>query len=362
MGRGASTIARSPRPSADARSRVLLPREQFRQNVFARDENKCVVCGQPAVDAHHLIERRLWSDGGYYIENGVSLCAQHHLEAEQTLLSPEELRQLAGINSTLLPPELDTHEVYDKWGNILLPNGQRSPGPLFDDSSVQKVLGQGKVLDLFTEYVKYPRTPHLAFSGSINPDDIVKDNTDNFIGEKVIITEKLDGECTVIYSDGHAHARSLDSGYHPSRTRVKALAAKLSTDLPSGWRICGENLAAKHSIEYKKIPHFMVFSIWNEKNQCLSWQQTKEWAELLDLPLAPVLYEGEWDEDVVRCCWHQPSEYSEESEGFVVRMATGFSYRKFSESMAKFVRPEHIADSRHHWLSQQVDYNDVLEF
>ena len=45
---------------------MLLTRDQFREGVFKRDNHKCVICRAPAVDAHHIIERRLWTDGGYY--------------------------------------------------------------------------------------------------------------------------------------------------------------------------------------------------------------------------------------------------------------------------------------------------------
>jgi len=33
----------------------LLTRDEFREGVFKRDNYKCVVCGAPAKDAHHII-------------------------------------------------------------------------------------------------------------------------------------------------------------------------------------------------------------------------------------------------------------------------------------------------------------------
>lgn len=69
----------------------LLSRDEFREGVFARDSNTCVHCGSPAKDAHHLIERRLWDqpgeEGGYFLDNGVSLCSDCHMLAEQTVVS-----------------------------------------------------------------------------------------------------------------------------------------------------------------------------------------------------------------------------------------------------------------------------------
>jgi 5-methylcytosine-specific restriction endonuclease McrA len=65
----------------------LLKREEFKEKVFDRDNNICVNCNDIAVDAHHIVERKLFEDGGYYLENGVSLCSKCHLLAEQTILS-----------------------------------------------------------------------------------------------------------------------------------------------------------------------------------------------------------------------------------------------------------------------------------
>jgi 5-methylcytosine-specific restriction endonuclease McrA len=46
----------------------LLTRDRFRESVLARDNHACVVCKRKGIplDAHHIIERRLFPDGGYY--------------------------------------------------------------------------------------------------------------------------------------------------------------------------------------------------------------------------------------------------------------------------------------------------------
>ena len=51
---------------------VLLTRDQFREIVFERDAKRCVICHCPGQDAHHIIERRLFPDEGYYLENGAT--------------------------------------------------------------------------------------------------------------------------------------------------------------------------------------------------------------------------------------------------------------------------------------------------
>ena len=84
---------------------TVLTRDAFRDGVFARDEHRCVICKSTGpLDAHHIVERRLWPDGGYYLANGVSLCEAHHRAAEATTLSCEEIRAAAGIGIVLLPP------------------------------------------------------------------------------------------------------------------------------------------------------------------------------------------------------------------------------------------------------------------
>ena len=92
---------------------MLLTRDQFREGVFERDGHKCVVCGNPAQDAHHIIERRLFSDGGYYLDNGASVCGDCHIKAEQTVISPQELRDAAGIRKIVLPEHL-YHDLIEK--------------------------------------------------------------------------------------------------------------------------------------------------------------------------------------------------------------------------------------------------------
>ena len=94
--------------------------------------------------------------------------------------------------------------------------------------------------------------------------------------------------CTM-YSDG-SPARSIDSRHHPSRDWLKSLQGRVGHLIPAGWRVCGENMYALHSLGYDKLPsYFLVFSIWNEKNECLSWDDTVEWCELLGLTHVPVL-------------------------------------------------------------------------
>lgn len=336
----------------------LLSRETFRERVFSRDGGECVVCHMAAQDAHHIIERRLFPDGGYYLSNGASLCGRHHIEAEQTNLTVEKIREYAGIVAPAIPPHFYPDERYDKWGNIYLPNGLRTKGELFHDQSVQRILKAGGVLKQFTNYVKYPRTLHLPWSPGATSDDRVMTDLTAFEGEDVVITEKMDGENTSLYDD-YYHARSVDSKSHPSQSWARAYHAQFAWNIPPSWRICAENLYARHSISYSNLKSFLlVFSIWDETNTCLSWGDTVEWSKLLNLKTVPVLYQGKWDIDYIKKL--ASLDRLKHSEGYVVRVSRGFQFPEFRKVVGKYVRENHNQSS-HNWKAKQISLNKLAD-
>jgi hypothetical protein len=327
----------------------LLTRDNFRERVFARDQNKCVICGKPAQDAHHILERRLFDDGGYYLSNGSSLCGTCHIQAEQTALSVENIRKACNLAKVTIPAHFYPDEVYDKWGNIMLPSGQRTKGELFSDTSVQKIL-EGQVQ--WSPYVKYPRTKHFPWSPGATEDDRVHNDLSSFAREKeVIATAKMDGENTNLYTD-YYHARSTTSGSNPTQSWARQFHARIRHDIPQGWRICCENLYARHSITYDKLDSYlMVYSIWDEKNMALSWDDTLEWCSLLGMASVPLLYRGPWDETMLRK-FYDPRQ-REVLEGYVVRPARSFAFAEFRRIVGKYVRANHVQTS-HHWKESWV--------
>lgn len=207
-----------------------------------------------------------------------------------------------------------------------------------------------------TTYKKYPRTPHLPWSPGASADDVWTEPEAHFAGKQIIITEKMDGENTTLYAD-HLHARSIDSKHHPSRSWVKGLHQQIAHQIPEGWRICGENLFARHSIGYEALPsYFMVFSIWDEHDRCLSWDQTGEWCALLGLELVPTLFEGLWDRQLVHDFDARLN--LDQQEGYVVRTREGFAYEDFSAHIAKWVRANHVQTDQH-WMYQEVIPNGL---
>lgn len=155
------------------------------------------------------------------------------------------------------------------------------------------------------------------------------------------------------------HARSVDYKAHPSRNWLWGIHRRVGHEIPEGWRVCGENLYAVHSIKYAHLTtHFMVHSVWDDRNECLAWDEIEEWAEMLGLRTVPVLWRGAWDEARVRACW-APELDGDECEGYVVRVARRFRYREFPRAVGKYVRGGHVRP--HGRWSAVIEVNGLKE-
>lgn len=193
-------------------------------------------------------------------------------------------------------------------------------------------------------YLKYPRTPHLPWSKGVTSDDRTLETLSGFQGQEIVCTEKRDGECSSLYSDGYIHARSIESASRDWQSWLKRFWQERYYDIPHGWRVCGENLYAAHSIKYTLESYFEAFSIWNGY-LCLSWDETLEWLEMLDIKPVPVLYRGAFDEGFLRQLANSLD--AETCEGYVIRSAESFTYESFSSHVAKFVRANHVQTDQH---------------
>jgi len=70
-------------------------RENFRQQVFARDGHKCLFCDRTDnLDAHHIISRKEFADGGYFLDNGATLCPKHHIDTEMGIITMGQIKNI----------------------------------------------------------------------------------------------------------------------------------------------------------------------------------------------------------------------------------------------------------------------------
>lgn len=211
-------------------------------------------------------------------------------------------------------------------------------------------------MDLYANKFKYPRTRHVHWSRSVGDDDKVHPTLAQFEGREIVVTEKMDGENTSMYRD-HYHARSLDSRNHPSRNAVKAIWGSIRYLIPEGYRICGENLYAEHSIRYTDLDsYFYGFSIWNDENVALSWDDTlakfKEWG------ITPVreLYRGPFNEKILMDLLKDAD--LNRIEGWVMRVVDKIPYEEFGNLVGKFVRTGHVQTDEH-WMTKAIVPNQL---
>lgn len=211
--------------------------------------------------------------------------------------------------------------------------------------------------------VKYPRTPHAFWSQSVTDDDKIQKDYSIFDGE-IVMTEKMDGENTTMYRD-HFHARSLDSQSHWTQDWCRAFHASIKNDIPNYLRLCGENLFATHSINYDNLKsYFYLFGIWTDNNECLSWDETLEWAELLGLTVVPQIYRGIWGSkgaQSIHMLWERnyiDADPAIQSEGYVIRSTASFKYDDFGNKTMKYVRKNHVTTDSH-WKSGKIEQNKL---
>ena len=323
---------------------LMSSRDIFREAVFERDGHICVVpdCILPAADAHHIIERALWTEedeqGGYLIENGASLCAQHHFQAERNHFSPHVCRMWSGIERRVLPKQLDPAMDYNKWGEEL------------------------KQPPAHREYIKYPTTLYFDFSPGIDHGG-EHFSIEHMLFMPVVVTTKMDGS-NVTLTRKHVAARNGDSAHHNSFDYIKAIHSSLKETIPENIQIFGEWLYAKHSIHYVNelaLPsYYQIFAVYDiERKMWMGWDTVERYATLLGFPTVPVLKKVEYKES-----WEPMSDLyklaqqtiEQGHEGIVVRNVHPFHYGQFEQCLAKCVREGHIQTDKR-WIRQPIVKN-----
>lgn len=202
--------------------------------------------------------------------------------------------------------------------------------------------------------IKYPKTFHLPFSEGLQNDDRRMEDETCFDGKYVAVTVKMDGENTSMYRDG-IHARSLYAMAHNSQHYIKAFHGQIAHKIEKGWRICGESMYARHSIAYDNLESFFyVFSVWNDKNECLALDDTLRYCNDLGLIHVPVFasltIENSDFSEVER---HYHSVVAAGQEGIVIRNTASYAFEDFKQNVAKAVRKNHVQTDVH-WTKTWV--------
>ncbi|WP_235324685.1 RNA ligase family protein [Pedobacter lusitanus] len=174
-------------------------------------------------------------------------------------------------------------------------------------------------------------------------------------------TEKLDGENNCLSKYGvfaRSHAAPAVSPWTASLRQFWQLVKK---DLGS-LEIFLENLYAIHSIAYKNLEsHFYVFGI-RQDNRWLSWEETKFYAAILDLPVVPEIAvfqtpekQDLFEKEVLSIVsgpgtlapYDALTDLPVTMEGIVTRNADGYDCTDFSNNVFKYVRKGHVKTDQH---------------
>ena len=201
--------------------------------------------------------------------------------------------------------------------------------------------------------VKYPKTPYWPYSPSIGRDDGVHPDPGRFVGEPVVVTEKLDGGNTLLHA-GKVYARSVAA---PSDGKWMAMVKK-----HHAWKVrepdvylYGEDIYGVHSIEYGPVPEsetFYAFALRDGNGTLASFAEVEAYANQREIPVVPVLFKGSFRSvaeirTFVERAHGETSALGGEREGVVLRLARGFPAPEFRDNVCKSVRLGHVQTDEH---------------
>ena len=206
--------------------------------------------------------------------------------------------------------------------------------------------------------MKYPRTYHLPYSpGATKDDKKLQDGWfSNYIGEEIVITEKLDGE-NIHMNQKDCYARSDGAPTRSPWSRniwdpQEGLYWKIKSLIGPNETIFGENLYGEHSIHYNNLDNYFHLFAVNDGKEWYSWDSIKTMSEILDIPHVPQLWRGfiyneKQLEELVNKFVNMPSIYGDQREGVVVRLTSSFPLDDFKYYVCKWVRPNHVQTDEH---------------
>lgn len=210
---------------------------------------------------------------------------------------------------------------------------------------------------------KYSRTYHYPFSPGTTSDDRIHFDYWQYLSviPELVHTEKLDGENNCLSRWGvfaRSHAAPTVSPWTESLRRYWQL---IKNDLGT-LEVFLENLYAIHSIEYRCLPHhFYVFAV-RENGYWLSWEETKFYAAMLDLPVVPEINvftpparKEVFEQDVLSIvggsgCFNPFDTITGKPaimEGIVTRNTAGYAAEDFANNVFKYVRKGHVKTDAH---------------
>ena len=156
------------------------------------------------------------------------------------------------------------------------------------------------------EFVKYPRTPHLFGSRGTDDDKRLSPGLSaSFIADPfLIVEEKLDGTNVGIHFEasgrlflqcrGHEITAGMHAQYDLFKQWTGVKRPVLEALLEDRFILFGEWLYARHSVHYRRLPHyFFEFDIYDKSQACfLDLETRRAMLAGIGIPTVPVLHRG----------------------------------------------------------------------
>jgi len=218
--------------------------------------------------------------------------------------------------------------------------------------------------------MKYPRTYHLPYSPGATKDDkkLQDDWFSWFMGEEIVITEKLDGE-SIHMNQKDCYARSDGAPTRSPWSRNiwdpnDGLYWRIKSLIGSNETLFGENLYGEHSIHYNKLKEYFYLFALSTDSFWESWDSVKLFSTFIGVPTVPELWRG-WIysekqlEELVNKFVNMPSVYGDTREGVVIRLTSSFPLDDFKHCVCKWVRKDHITTDEHwtkNWKKAELNY------
>lgn len=221
-----------------------------------------------------------------------------------------------------------------------------------------------------TDFFRFPHTPHLVWLGEGSPRDdkvLSPDEVTALLASDVVAEEKLDGANLGLSLGPDGGLRGQNRGQYLAEphagqfARLPAWLAQhgegLCKALTPNLMLFGEWCAARHSLEYAKLPDwFLLFDVY-DLNADRFWSSSRrnELAATLGLSTVPRLLEGRCTlAQLKEVLSRQKSQFRQGSlEGMVIRRESP----QWCEARAKLVRPDFTQTIGEHWSRRRIEWN-----
>jgi ATP-dependent RNA circularization protein (DNA/RNA ligase family) len=225
-----------------------------------------------------------------------------------------------------------------------------------------------------TDFFRFPQTPHLAWLGGVEPRDdklLSAAEAVDLLSAEVVLEEKVDGANLGFSLNAEGDLRAQNRGQYmaePQSGQFARLPQWLSIHgggigdvllehADRGLMLFGEWCAARHSLDYTRLPDwFLLFDVLETKTSRF-WSSTRRDALALQLGLAttPRLASGRFKlAELAAKVDSWPSRFRDGPlEGIVVRRESA----EWCESRAKLVRADFTQAIGEHWRNRHIEWN-----